>query len=94
MLREDQILALSTLAAAGLATVMVTQLADRGWRLAFGVTPPDNPAATDVSWGEAVLYAGATGLLIGLARVTAKRFATAGLEKRFGHRPRGLDRDA
>ena len=92
MLREDHTLALTTLAAAALATMMVTQLTDRGWRLAFGQAPPDNPAAPSVSWGEALLYSASTGLLIGLARMAAKRVATSGLENRLGHRPRGLRR--
>ena len=93
-MREDQLLALSTLAAAGLATVTITQLTDRGWRLAFGKRPPDNPAAPDVSWGEALLYATATGLLVGVGRMVAKRLATSGLESRLGHRPRGLRRSS
>lgn len=92
MLREDQLLALTTLAAAGAATMMVTQLTDRGWRMAFGAKPPDNPAAPEVSWGEALLYSAATGLLIGLGRVVAKRIATEGLRNQLGHRPRGLRR--
>ena len=92
MLREDHLFALSTMAAAAVATATVTQLTDRGWQLAFGKHPPDNPAASDVSWGEALLYATATGLLIGVGRMVAKRLATAGLESRLGHRPRGLSR--
>lgn len=92
ILREDQLLALTTMGAAAAATVMVTQLTDRGWRVAFGAKPPDNPAATEVSWGEALAYSAALGVLVGLGRLVAKRLATSGLEHHLGHRPRGLSR--
>lgn len=92
MLPEDRLLALTTMAAAAAATVMVTQLTDRSWRLAFGEKPPDNPAASEVTWGEAIAYSAAMGLLVGLGRLVAKRLATSGLEHHLGHRPSGLRR--
>lgn len=35
---------------------------------------PLNPAARDVKWGEAMLWAAGAGAIGGLARVTARRF--------------------
>ncbi len=48
--------------------------------------PPENPAAPGVTWGQAALWAGATGAIIGIARVAAQRIATGGWE-RVTHEP-------
>lgn len=91
-MKEEHLYALTTLAAAAVAEIATRQLIHGGWRLAHGVRPPDNPAARDVSWRDALVFSAATGLLIGVSRVVGKRLANSVLETRLGHKPRGTNR--
>lgn len=47
------------------------------WRETQGEEPPENPAESGVSWGDALVWAVASGLAIGVSHVLARRGATA-----------------
>lgn len=69
-----------TLVAAGSAALVgmaCRQALRRGWSVWRDEPPPDNPAAPDVSWKDALLWAGATGLVVGVGRVVARRGAAS-----------------
>ena len=44
-----------------------------GWKLATGNPPPANPEDSEVSWGEAVAFAVASGAVVGVARLIVTR---------------------
>lgn len=92
MLREEQVNTIVTAAAAALAGVLARQIVSGGWRVAAGVGPPDNPASRDVTWRDAILFSAASGVAIGVARMIGKRLATAAMEEKLGHKPRGTHR--
>lgn len=71
-LREGSRARASAAAAAlgGLAAVGILQY---GWRRLKGTDPPQNPAAADVEWREAVAWTVVSGLAIGLSRLAARR---------------------
>jgi hypothetical protein len=79
-----------TLVAAGSAAlvgIVSRQALRRGWSVWRREPPPDNPAAPDVSWQDAMLWACATGLVVGVGRVLARRGAAAGWRMLTGRRP-------
>jgi hypothetical protein len=78
-----------------LAATLVAGLAARkamttSWRVATGKNPPQNPAHPDVSMGEAVAWAAASGVAVGLARMLASRKAADYYRKSTGHLPANL----
>lgn len=78
-----------------LASTLVAGLAARkamttSWRVATGKNPPQNPAHPDVSIGEAVAWAAASGVAVGLARMLASRKAADYYRKSTGHLPANL----
>jgi Protein of unknown function (DUF4235) len=80
----------SALGAAALAKKAV----DRSWTLATGRKPPENPADPDVDVWEAVAWAVASGVAVGLARMLAQRRAASYYVRSTGHLPPGLEKDA
>lgn len=54
----------------GLAT---QYLAGKAWEKSTSKPPPKNPAAADVSWPEALLWAAFAGVAVGLTRTVARR---------------------
>ena len=78
------LLAAGSAALVGLAT---RQILRRSWTAWRKEPPPDNPAAPDVSWRDALLWAGATGLVVAVGRVVAKRGAAAGWRRLTGRTP-------
>lgn len=79
----------SLVSAIGAATVARKAL-EKGWTMATGKNPPENPADPDVEVREAVAWALVTGALIALARMFAQRRAAGYYTKSTGHRPPGL----
>ena len=79
----------SLVSALGAASV-ARKAIDKGWRMATGKNPPENPADPDVSVGEAVAWAAVTGALVALARMFAQRRAAGYYARSTGHRPPGL----
>ncbi len=78
-----------------IATVVATFLARKAlitlWKASTGKKPPQNPAHPDVSIGEAVAWASASGIAVGLARMLASRKAADYYRKSTGHLPKNLD---
>lgn len=78
-----------------LATMAATFLARKAlvtaWRAATGKQPPQNPSHPDVSMGEAVAWASASGVAVGLARMLASRKAADYYRKSTGRLPANLD---
>ncbi|GAB2447090.1 hypothetical protein GCM10027062_30830 [Nocardioides hungaricus] len=66
---------------------------DRAWTVATGKKPPENPADPDVDTWEAVSWAIASGVAVGLARMLAQRRAASYYARSTGHLPPDLRRD-
>ena len=79
-----------TLVAAGagaLAAIATHQALGRAWKAVRKTPPPEDPTRADVTWTDALLWAGATGLAMGIGRVVARRAAVAGWKKATGRMP-------
>jgi hypothetical protein len=66
---------------------------DRAWQVATGKKPPENPADPDVQIWEAVGWAVASGVAVGLARMLAQRKAASYYTRSTGHLPPELQKD-
>lgn len=64
---------------------------DRVWARTKGGEPPRNPAAPGTTWSEAVTWAIASGVALGLARMLATRGAASAWQKGTGHLPPGIE---
>lgn len=67
---------------------------DGTWKAATGSRPPENPAADDVSWKEAAVFALVSGALMGIARMVAQKQAANVYTKTAGHPPAALSGSA
>ena len=77
---------------AGLAAAKATRKAlDVGWSKTRGGEPPRNPASRETDWSEAVAWAVASGIALGLARLLAARGTAKLWEKATGSLPPGLE---
>lgn len=74
-------------ASAALAGIAVRSALKAGWQLWRDEDPPNNPAAPDVSWKDALAWAGATGAAVAVARVLARRGAVVGWRRVTGRYP-------
>jgi hypothetical protein len=70
-----------------LAAVAVRQAAVRTWRTTKHEDPPENPAAGDVSWTDALTWAIAVAVGAAVARVIAQRGAAAAWQRATGDPP-------
>lgn len=76
---------------AAVGGVAVTKpLVERGWRRIVGSEPPGNPAADDVAWRDAILWALVTGAVVGMIRLLAQRAAAGAWQKVRGSYPEAL----
>ena len=57
------------------------------WKVATGKPAPENPEMRHVKWGDAILWAGASGLVIGVARLVGQRLAAQGWHAVLGEDP-------
>lgn len=73
--------------AAMLGGVAVRQGLQQAWKLAKQEDPPLDPSASDVPWRDAIIWTVATGALVGLGRLIARRGAAAGWERLTGGAP-------
>ncbi|QDV04845.1 hypothetical protein Poly30_03390 [Planctomycetes bacterium Poly30] len=64
---------------AGLAT---RRLMAEAWEATQDNPPPANPAAEDVTWGDALTWAAVSGLAVAVARVFAKRSVSNAWKRR------------
>lgn len=81
---------LAATGAAVLAGVAVRSALMSLWRAVMKNDPPNNPADPATSWGEAIAWTAATGLVVGVARMLASRGAAAGWQRATGALPPGL----
>ena len=70
-----------------LAAIAVRHAAVTTWRTAKHEDPPENPAARDVSWTDAMAWAIAVAIGAAVARVVAQRGAAAAWERATGDPP-------
>jgi len=73
------------------ATVAARKVMTATWKLSTGKQPPSNPEHPDVSIGEAVAWAVASGVAVGLARMLAGRKAADYYRRSTGHLPANLE---
>ena len=66
--------ALSTISAIG-AGILTRSLVTKAWTKKTGQEPPNDPTAEDVSWKDAVSWAAAAGVAVGVGRVVGRRLA-------------------
>jgi hypothetical protein len=81
-----------SLASALGAAAVAKKLLNTSWRAATGKNPPENPADPDVDVWEAVLWAGISGIIVGLARMLAQRKAAGYYVRSAGHLPPQLEK--
>ncbi|RJK94281.1 DUF4235 domain-containing protein [Vallicoccus soli] len=74
------------------AGVAARKVAVTGWKLATGSQPPVNPEAPDVSVGEAVGWAVASGAIVGVARLLATRKVADYWQRSTGALPPGMEK--
>jgi hypothetical protein len=73
------------------ATMAARKAMTAGWKLSTGKKPPSNPEHPDVSMGEAVAWAIASGVAVGVARMLASRKAADYYRRSTGHLPANLE---
>jgi hypothetical protein len=73
--------------AAMLGGAAVRQGLQQAWKLTMHEDPPRDPSSSDVPWRQAIIWTVATGALVGLGRLIARRGAAAGWERLMGNRP-------
>jgi len=73
---------LAVTGAAVAAGMLTNRLLTAAWKRWRGKDPPVNPAASGVTWSEALIWAGTVGAAIGINRVFARRTTTKLLQKR------------
>lgn len=78
-----------------IAGVLARKLANWAWGALSSSDhePPLNPADRQVKWSEAVAWAVAAGVGVGVARLVGSRLAATGWELATGESPPGLESD-
>lgn len=84
---RDEAWAAFAAGAAMLGGVVVRQALHQAWRLAKHEDPPLDPSSREVPWREAIVWTVATGAVVGLGRLIARRGAAAGWERLMGEAP-------
>lgn len=77
--------------AAVVAAFAVRNAINITWRVALDKDPPNNPADSDTSWRDALLWTTCMGLAAGVARLLANRGMAAGWQAHYGQKPPGFD---
>jgi hypothetical protein len=72
------------------ATMAARKAMTATWKLSTGKQPPSNPEHPDVSMAEAIAWAAASGVAVGLARMLATRKAADYYRRSTGHLPANL----
>ena len=73
------------------ATMAARKAMTAAWKVSTGKQPPSNPEHPEVSMGEAVAWAAASGVAVGLARMLASRKAADYYLRSTGHLPPNLE---
>ena len=79
------------LAATVAATIAARKAMTATWKLSTGKQPPSNPEHPDVSMAEALAWAVASGVAVGVARMLATRKAAEYYRRSTGHLPSNLE---
>ena len=74
-----------------LASKVSRTVVEKAWRKTKHTDPPRNPEAPGTTWGEALSWAVASGIGIGVSRMLATRSAARMWRKATGHLPPGLE---
>jgi hypothetical protein len=75
-----------------MAAKLARSFAEKAWkRTHHGIEPPRNPATPGTAWSEAVMWAVASGVAAGIARMLATKGAASAWKKGTGHLPPGLE---
>ena len=74
---------MSTAAAIG-AGIVTRNVLKRVWTGTTGEEPPNDPADPSVAWTEALTWAAAAGVAVGVGRVVGRRLAAGAYEKASG----------
>jgi hypothetical protein len=82
-----------SLVSAFVAAAAARKALEGSWKVATGKQPPENPADPDVDLAEAVAWAVASGVSIGLARMFAQRRAASYYARSTGKLPPDLRKD-
>ena len=91
MASSSKVWTLMGLAATLGATMAARKAMTATWKLSTGKAPPSNPEHPDVSIGEAVAWAVASGVAVGVARMFATRAAADYYRRSTGHLPANLE---
>ncbi len=91
MASGSKVWTLMGLAATVGATMAARKAMTATWKLSTGKTPPSNPEHPDTSMAEAVTWAIASGVAVGLARMLATRKAADYYRRSTGHLPANLE---
>ena len=78
----------AVVAAGGLGGLLAMRLLESAWRKATGSEVPDDPTDRDVSWGHALAWTVASGIVIGVARLVARRGARVAVKHLADGAPR------
>jgi hypothetical protein len=75
------------MASGALAAAAVRRVAVTTWRSTHDGEPPENPAARDVAWRDALIWTTSVAVGAAVARVVAQRGAAAAWERATGDPP-------
>lgn len=78
---RDTAQSIATTAAAIGAGVATRSLITKVWEQATGEAPPNDPTDPGVSWQQALTWAAAAGVGVGVGRVVGRRLAAGAFEK-------------
>lgn len=88
--KDDLLWKALTTGAAIAAGVAARNLATAGWRATAHAEPPTNPADPQTSWSEALGWTVLVGVLVGTARLLARRSAAEAWAHLQGEQPPGI----
>lgn len=74
----ESLLLTASAVAAGVLTRRTLMAAWKHWR---GSPPPNNPAAPEVTWSDALIWAASVGAAVGVSRVLSRRGVTSALRR-------------
>lgn len=83
---DDLVWSLAASAAAVAAAGLAKRLLTKGWVAKRGKVP-GNPVNGDTSWGEAMAWAAASGVVLGVVRLLAQRGVAEVFQRRRGSVP-------
>ncbi|MGA8995957.1 MAG: DUF4235 domain-containing protein [Nocardioidaceae bacterium] len=91
MASGSKVYSLAGLAATVVATIIARKAMTATWKVSTGKEPPTNPEHPDVSMAEAVAWAVASGVAVGIARMLAGRKTAEYYRRSTGHLPGNLE---